>query len=310
MKTLFRLLAFATATAVVAATPSSAAPSRAELDARVQILESRALSTEARLNEVEGVLLTGDPAAVRLANRMDELEATLKRVTGDLEKSQFENRQLKEELRTLRREVDLIDRQRSFGFTDPASSAASSGASPTSTVLPDGSVVIMPGARPAEADPRYFGSDPIAADKAAATRVLGSNPVVTLPDNARDALEFAKRLLVQGRFVEAEEAFARFAATYPDDANIGEALFWQGETFYLRDAFGSAKDLYVESLRKAPSGAKAPDAMVKLAASLTSLNEPERACATLKAMRQKFPSPSATIRSAANQEAQRARCAA
>lgn len=302
MNTVTRLLA-ATCLAATLSVPAWATPSRAELDARTQILESRALSTEARLNELEDVLLTGDPAAVLLANRLDAMEATVKRLTGDLEKAQFENRQLTDEVATLRREVELLDRQRGFGFgtsglTEPR----------TRTVLPDGTVVFE-GGTPAETDPQFFGNDPNAAAKAANVGTLGSNPAVILPSDPQQAIDYAKRLLVQGRFDEAEEAFARFAVQFPSSPDVGEALFWQAETFFLRDAFGAAKDLYVESLRKAPEGPKAPDAMVKLAASLTNLNERDRACATLQTMRQKFPSPNVAIRQQANREAQRAECA-
>ena len=272
--------------AVLTAAPSGAAPSRAELDARLQIAESRVADQEERVGKLEQRVLTGDPAAVRLQQQMDALTASLTRMTGELERLQFENNQLRSDVSALRRELELVD---------PNFSASSSSASPASSAAP-GSDATGGGWRDA--------TPPVSAPG-----TLGSTVAVTIPqDDPRAAFQLAQDFLLGGRYDEAEQAFGQFTALYPDADKVGEALFWHAETNFIRGRYGAARDLYVRSLQEDPSGVRAPDAMVKLAAALTSMEQPAQACVTLNAFPRQYPSASAALRSKADRERQRANC--
>lgn len=295
------LLVAATAFSV-AASPADA-QSRRELGERIDILDNAAQLTDDRLVRLEETLLTGDPAAVRLQERVDTLEGALTRLTGDLEAVMRDNRDLKEEVSLLRRQLQLGAGEFSGDFTgdltgDPDAPTRLGG--PTALGGGGGGV--------AESDPGYYGDDPFAAAKSQATGVLGTQTAVVLPNDPGQALEMAKGLLVRGAFADAEVAFAQLIATFPDAPQLGEALFWQGETHFLRDDFEAAKNLYIEALREAPKGPRAPDAMVKLAAALTKIGVPNEACRTLDAFDQTFPSADVAIRSKARRQREAAAC--
>jgi len=324
------------AVAAVAGSPALAAPSRAELENRIIQLENAQAEVEAK---VDRVTLAGDPAAVRLEQRMDAVQGELARVVGELEEARFQSGRLRNELRTLRRELQLRDAEvadklglePAFVLSEdfladnsalpnnfPGASGRPStvtGAAPTTFGAPGMVPGVVPGdgapaaAAPAGSDPSFYGDDPFAAARAAAVGTLGAEPeVAAVANNPADALADAKRLLIEGRFSDAEAAFQDFDARFAESDQAGEALYWHGETLFARDDFEPAKNLYIESLRRDPSGPRAPDAMVQLAAALQRMDFTSEACNTLAAFPRQFPSASLSVKSKAERVRQMAGC--
>lgn len=106
----------------------------------------------------------------------------------------------------------------------------------------------------------------------------------------------ARDKLLDGDFGGAQVEFETFVNEYPDHPRTGEAWYWLGETFFVRSDFTSAAEAYISSLRSQPDGGKAPDALVRLAASLNGMGRQSEACSTLERFDSQFPDAPAASR--------------
>lgn len=332
---------FAAAAAAVllslAALQPAMAQSRRELAERIDALESR-------LEVAEQRLLTGDPAAVRLQQRVDELEGQLLNLNGSLEEARNQNRVLRDQMSLLRRRLELngVDVGDFGDFSAGATGAFSasgefSGASVPSGVLADGGFATLPNSGSfdaagtafpnAEITGSAFGDIDRSAERSleaardngsaltpalspdeTASASFGATYTVILPDDPGEALDVAKRLLIEGRFDEAESAFAQFIARFPDDPLVGEAYYWEGETYAVRGDYTRAASAYAESLARFPDGDRAPDAMIGLAAALAANGATEDACGTLALFDAQYPQADAALRRKADRARDAAGC--
>lgn len=260
-------------------------------------------AAEARIAEMEARFMAGDPVADRLLSRVDSLERELGELTGEVERLSFENRQLRQSLEELTRRVA---RSPSTGSGDGATLSARD--------MPTGST--GRGSGPADLTGGYATSDPndpYGEARESATRPLGASRAA--PGAAQEpaissdqVFGRARARLSEGDYAGAQEGFASFVDTYPDDSLTGEAHYWLGETHFVNGDYADAADSYIASLRSAPQGAKAADAMVRLASSLGALGRTDDACETLSRFNRQFPNAGPEARSRASREALRAGC--
>lgn len=329
---------FALVTAVSA--PASAAPSRAELEQSVISLENQLAEALTRLRNIEEA--TGGGAAGSLQEQLVATQTELARVVGELEESRYQSGRLYDALMTLRREIQLRDAEiaeklglepafvaipapdlnyrggaadnlnrtpNADPFANPFldAEAGAEGAVPGQAEPPLGAPAGAPGeGAVSETDPTFFGEDPFAQARAAASGQLGVR--APLPDDPAAALEAAKRLLIDGRFDEAEAAFAEFQQRFADTPQVAEAYYWQGESRFLREDYEQAKDLYIASLRADAAHPRAPDALIQLASSLQNLNLMNDACSTLSSFPTQYPNAALSVRNKAERVRQAAGC--
>lgn len=119
---------------------------------------------------------------------------------------------------------------------------------------------------------------------------------------------FARSFLFKQQYGEAERALSQFLEAHPSHALSGNARYWLGETFYVRDDFARAAGSFLEGYQKEPKGSKAPDTLLKLGMSLTNLDKAKEACAAFNKLRAEFPDASPNIQDIASRERQRANC--
>lgn len=299
---MIRYLCFsALSVALIAATPADA-QSRRELAERID-------ATEVRIGELESEFMAGDPVAEALIRRMDELEYQVQSLTGEAERLNFENRQLRQQVETLQSEMEAARRPVAPTPDDPAVAWMNEGLGPDGeTVLQNGAETAN-GAELAVIDP----NDPHGEARAAATGVLGGAPASgngggAAPLDPATTYEAARARLLDGDFIGAQDGFERFVADNPDHGLTSQAYYWLGETFYVRSDFTRAADAYIASLRQQPEGEKAPDALVRLAASLHGMGRTEDACSTLARFGRQFPNAAPASQARAARESVRANC--
>ncbi|MBM3618252.1 MAG: tol-pal system protein YbgF, partial [Alphaproteobacteria bacterium] len=124
----------------------------------------------------------------------------------------------------------------------------------------------------------------------------------------REQYDHAFRLLNQTQYDAAGKAFEDFIAAYPGDPLIGNAYYWAGETFYVRQNFTQAADYFRQGYEALPAGPKAGDNLLKLGMALNNLQKSTEACVVLKQVIAKFGSTSGSIKNKAEQERARAGC--
>lgn len=126
--------------------------------------------------------------------------------------------------------------------------------------------------------------------------------------SSRDHYNYAFRLLNQTQYDKAADAFASFIKKYPKDPLIGNAYYWQGETFYIRRDYVKAADSFRQGFEELPNGPKAPDNLLKLAMTLDALKRDKEACVVLGQVVAKFKNSSAAVAQKAEQEQKRIDC--
>lgn len=267
-------------------------------------------AAEARLAEMESRYLAGDPVAEQLMVRMDALENEMRDLRGTIEELEFQNRRMRQELERLGRDVEGLmsgpGAGGSYGDDEmaggPASAGQNSGRSGGPADLTGNYAVTNP-------------EDPYAEERAAATRPLGGPGTRTGADAAMAPVRDPNTLyaeaegrLLDGDFYGAQEGFETFLSEYPEHERADEAQFWLGETYFINSDYAEAADAYIASLRADGRGPKAPDALVRLASSLSNLGRDNDACQTLGRFSNQFPNANADARARANREATRIGC--
>jgi len=290
-----------------------------------------------RLSRLEQRFLTGDPAAVELMQRMDSLEAEQRSLTGEIEQLRFERDQLKAEIVALNDDlkkveeledrmrlhldaVDLVAREREQARNQPIYQSQPSYPSYSNDPVYDGSPfsgsvgsVDMGGTQPSQipGPPQsrtisvpFDGSLSEALDqpRPSANQSFGSSP--NLDDLPRDGL----RKLNEGNFSGAQGDFQTYLAVAPDAPNAGEVSYWLGETHFVKGGYADAADAYISSMKKDPQGVKAPEALIRLAASLRELGNTAEACQALDSFSSQFPSADSNIRQKMRDERARTGC--
>lgn len=225
-------------------------------------------------------------------DRIEELENQLRDATAENERLQYELQQAQREVQRLRGmvgELAGVNQSLSQGGTD----------SPPSD-----------GDRPPPAPPpndQRSESPPPAAQQAASSSTM---PAIALPGNAGEAYSYARELLVNGKYAEAETAFAQFLATFPDAETAADARFWYAFTLYARNNFADAAASFVQYLQANPNGPRAPEAQARLGMALAQMGQTRQACGAFSNLPRRYPNAPRNVRDLAIREARALNCAA
>ncbi len=118
----------------------------------------------------------------------------------------------------------------------------------------------------------------------------------------QERYNYAYKLLVQSDYADAEAAFREFVATHPQDALAGNAQYWLGETYYVRQQYEPAAQAFLQGYQTYSKNAKAPDSLLKLGMSLAALKKNPEACAALGQLAKEFPNAPPHVKDAATRE--------
>ncbi len=118
----------------------------------------------------------------------------------------------------------------------------------------------------------------------------------------KEQYDFAVELLWGSDYAKAEKALREFIDANPDDALVGNAHYWLGETYYARKNYTQAAVIFAEGYKKYQDGKKAPDFLLKLALSLSQIGEAQQACRALSELESVFPDAPTAIGNRAARE--------
>ncbi|WP_371395654.1 tetratricopeptide repeat protein [Fretibacter rubidus] len=290
------------------------AQSRKELAAQDAIIIDR-------LSRLESRMLTGDPAAERLMQRMDALEGEMRTLTGDVERLRFERDQLRTDVAGLAAQleglqalasrtqthldaVDLIAQEQSRRpfQNQPSGQNFGSGQSFGSVDTLQGGTGMQPNF------PSEGTFDPNQPNAVSPPPTFGERTIGVQQFNVDTLPETGKQKLAEGDFSGAQIAFRQYLDINPDAADAGDVNYWLGESYFVRGGYADAADAYITSMRKAPQGDFAPNAMVGLAATMRQLGNKDEACAALDSFPTQYPNASLDVQNKANLEMARTGC--
>lgn len=276
-------------------------------------LAAQNLQLSQRLTALENRMLTGDPAAERLMQRTDALEASQRSLTGEVERLRYERDTLQTEVKTLAGEIAALqtlaeDMKRHLKAVEIVAS----------TPQPQSGMQIDP-----STGSRIYGGETgnvtgggvygggVYSDGSSLPPppVILNGPTASVETNDMTQLaQIGLEKLNQGDFSGSQSAFKQYLEHNPNAADRGDVHFWLGETYYAKGGFADAADAYIASMRAAPNGPFAPEAMVRLAGTARALGNSPMACQTLASFPAQYPGASPDVREKARVESTRSGC--
>jgi tol-pal system protein YbgF len=269
-------MAAAMAAAVAVAGPAypqiwTGASSDGDLQYRLSVIDAELADIRARLGGAPaagGAVATGAGGDVML--RLNRMEAEIRRLTGKIEQMAFEQRSVAE---------DAARRFGDFEFR--------------LTELEGGDISALAPVAP-------LGGGTSGSFAAAA------GPEVSISE--RGDLDRAIKDVKKGRFDQGEDRLRGFLTTYPGSPLKSEALYWLGESQFVRGAFQNAARSYLNGYNTDRVSASAPKNLYRLGVTLGRLGQLNEACLTLREVRKKFPTGPADILNAADAESSALNC--
>jgi tol-pal system protein YbgF len=225
-------------------------------------------------------------------DRIEELETELRDATAENERLQFELQQAQREVQRLRGLV---------GELAGVNQSLSQGGAADEVAQPER-------ATPAPPPPTQRRSE--AAPPPAQTGSLGTLPASALPGTAGEAYSLARELLVNGKYAEAEAAFAQFLEAFPDAETAADARFWYAFTLYARNNYEDAAASFIQYLQVSPNGPRAPEAQARLGMALAQMGQTRQACGAFANLQRRYPNAPRNVRDLAAREARALNCSA
>lgn len=222
-----------------------------------------------------------DPAITRVLTRLDDLENQIRSLTNQLEQTTFRIEQANRDLQSLSKDAEFRLRALELGGGS-AGQGAQQGMPPVRSAP-------MPQSTPEE-------------------QSLGTIPVDPVTGNYQEDYDGALSHLRRGEHENAENALRLFLDNHSDSDLAGNAQYWLGESYYVREMWRPAAQSFLICVQKYKSGLKAPDCMLKLGMSLGAMGEKAKACKTFSEISRRFPDASQTIQQRARSERQRSGC--
>ncbi len=227
--------------------------------------------------------------------RLSQLEEMLRDMQGQIEEVQYQQRRVSEEMQKLSEDTDWrLQQLEAAAMAAPAAAGenAESVASPSANVAAATSSANATPQTPNTYQPKSSASQNTASSF----------------DSSRDHYNHAFKLLNERNYIEAADSFKAFIDAYPDDALIGNAYYWLGETYYVRGDFIRAADQFRKGFEVKPDGPKTPDNLLKLAMSLSQIQRDKEACVVLNQLSKKYATKSRAVADKAQKERARIGC--
>jgi tol-pal system protein YbgF len=219
-----------------------------------------------------------DPQVVALQGRIDEGDAAVRRLTGEIET-------LTHDLEVARKALD-DQRAQTASLADRLDKLEKQAAllAPPGAAAPGGPL-------PPQAN-------------------AGPSPPAGPPQmDAKAAYAHARQLLEDGDYAGATVELQAYIDRYGDTPSGPTARFWLGEAKFIQKDYPGAATAYLGAIRGWPKTSWAPEAVVKLSQSLLELGKPQDACGALGEFDRRYPRATAALKARAAATRARAQCA-
>ena len=163
---------------------------------------------------------------------------------------------------------------------------------------------------PGSSKPADFGANPGYSvsnlpDKQETNSIASAQTVITEEPEVKDSLlpdkppkeqyEFAVSFMKVGDYETAEFALQEFIQKNKDHDLAGNAQFWYGETFRIRQLYSDAATAYLDGYQNYPKSKKAPDNLLKLGITMVQLGEKDQGCKMISGVKKEYPKASKSV---------------
>ena len=176
---------------------------------------------------------------------------------------------------------------------------------------------------PGSSQPADFGANPGYSvtnlpDKQETSSIESAQTVITeepeereslLPDKPpKEQYEFAVSFMKIGDYETAEFALKEFIQKNKEHDLAGNAQYWYGETFRIRQLYSDAATAYLDGYQNYPKSKKAPDNLLKLGITMVQLGEKDQGCKMITGVKKEYPKASKSVLQKAQYEQKKFKC--
>ena len=270
------------------------------------VYQGKAPSAAARAAAPTGA--APNAAMARVSNRITQLEAEIRRLTGANEELNHKVSQLQTRLDKMSTDVEfrlktLEGRGLSVDGVGPTPLAGSNALLASPRAPSSRSASNLSGA---DRGVRPFGSKTPRLPKA-------GGQVAAVPPAAKETPEQqydrAHSLIVKQRdFVAAERVLTDFIGANRKHRLAPNAHYWLGRTYYVRSNFEQAAISFAEGFQRYPKSKKAPATLLNLGMSLSRLGKNREACTTYTRLARNFRKMESSVKRRLASERKRSKC--
>ena len=176
---------------------------------------------------------------------------------------------------------------------------------------------------PGTSKPKDFGANPGYStsnlpEKQETSSIESAQTVITeeaekkeslLPDKPpKEQYEFAVSFMKIGDYETAEFALKEFIEKNKDHDLAGNAQYWYGETFRIRQLYSDAATAYLDGYQNYPKSKKAADNLLKLGITMVQLGEKDQGCKMISGVQKEYPKASKSVLQKAQYEQKKFKC--
>ena len=130
-----------------------------------------------------------------------------------------------------------------------------------------------------------------------------------LPNKSpEEQYKFAISFLQVGDYETAEFALREFVDSNTEHKLAGNAQYWYGETFRVRQLYQDAAAAYLDGYQKYPKSAKAPVNLLKLGVMLVQIGEKTQGCSMILGVKEQYPKANQSVIQKAEYEKKKFNC--
>ena len=279
-----------------------------QLSEDIKTLEKAVYSQDIKTTATSGELSSeGSDVLTKHLIRLSELEEQFKTLTNSFEEVNFK-------LDKLSNRITKVQTDNQMRFQDIE---RSSSANNDTTDLSEPKK--LPGSSEAQDLGGVSDSDIAAAEQIQKTQSIESvGTVITetaerteklLPDTSpEEQYKFAVSFIKVGDYETAELALREFVDNNSNHELAGNAQYWYGETFRVRQLYQDAATAYLNGYQKYPESTKAPVNLLKLGVMLVQIGEKEQGCSMILGVKDQYPKANQSVIQKAEYEKKKFNC--
>jgi len=124
----------------------------------------------------------------------------------------------------------------------------------------------------------------------------------------KEQYDFAVSFMKVGDYETAELALREFIDKNKSHKLAGNAQYWYGETFRIRQLYSDAATAYLDGYQNYPKSSKAPENLLKLGSTMVELGEKDQGCKMITGLKKQYPKASQSVLQKAQYEQKRFKC--
>ena len=226
--------------------------------------------------------------------KLSDLEEQFKILTNNFEEINFKLDKLSNRITKVQADNQLRFQELERSGLDQGTSTASS------------EIIKLPGSGEAQDLGGVSDSDIASLEQVQKTQSVESvGTVVTetaqrtekiLPETSpEEQYKFAISFLKVGDYETAEYALREFVDVNSNHDLAGNAQFWYGETFRIRQLYQDAATAYLDGYQKYPKSNKAPRNLLELGVMMVQLGEKTQGCKMILGIKKQYPTASQSV---------------